>query len=162
MRGRMFRCSAMASSSSLVFNHFYNSQLETDVESFAFTTHGLSSGINGWISHLSRCSGKVGHNQPERMLYWVTMAKVLKHVGGVLQGSCRVSRVFYAAIFSAGCSLSGLSVTAPTPSYPPKKQPVLLALIRLPFVKPVTMSCIKSQAYYHWPVWSITTVSKVG
>lgn len=32
---------------------------------------------------------------------------------GVLQGSCRVSSVFYAAIFSAGCSLSGLSVTVP-------------------------------------------------
>ena len=32
---------------------------------------------------------------------------------GVLQGSCRDSRVFYAAIFSVGCSLSGLSVTAP-------------------------------------------------
>lgn len=32
---------------------------------------------------------------------------------GVLQGSCRVSRVSYAAILSAGCSLSGLSVTAP-------------------------------------------------
>ena len=29
------------------------------------------------------------------------------------QGSCRVSRVFYAAISSAGCSLSGLSVTGP-------------------------------------------------
>ena len=32
---------------------------------------------------------------------------------GVLQGSCRVSRIFYAAIFSVGCSLSGLSVTVP-------------------------------------------------
>lgn len=32
---------------------------------------------------------------------------------GVFQGSCRVDRVFYAASSSAGCSRSGLSMTAP-------------------------------------------------
>jgi IS5 family transposase len=39
--------------------------------------------------------------------------KAKAQVRGVLQGSCRVSRDSYAAILSAGCSLSGLSVTAP-------------------------------------------------
>lgn len=39
------------------------------------------------------------------------MQQLIDLGNGVLQGSCRVSRVFYAAIFSVGCSLSGLSVT---------------------------------------------------
>jgi hypothetical protein len=34
-------------------------QLETDIESFAFTAHGKL--LNGWIFHLSRCPGKVDH-----------------------------------------------------------------------------------------------------
>ncbi|MGS4324646.1 hypothetical protein, partial [Pseudomonas aeruginosa] len=41
------------------------------------------------------------------------LPKKSRQWAGVFQGSCRVDRVFYAASSSAGCSRSGLSMTAP-------------------------------------------------